>query len=153
MPGRIVFELSDFGLEHFEGAQVIFTPSGPGVKGLRLFAASPVVVTPNVNGAAAVVLESTDGVVPEVWYQVSIKALQPGGQFHHFDILGFKLYVPEGYDGSIDALPGTPLSPQNVLVSLDTPPPSYKGWWLYSPAIGQTMPLDDPLIGELRMVS
>lgn len=55
--------------------------------------------------------------------------------------------------GPIGDLGGPDLSIYSVFVSLNTPPPGYRGWWLYSPADGQTMPLDDPLIGELRMVS
>lgn len=55
--------------------------------------------------------------------------------------------------GKISDLGGPDLSAYHVFVSLNTPPAGYKGWWLYSPAQGQTMPLDDPLIGELRMVS
>lgn len=146
--------LSDFGLQSLVGKSPIitFTASSAGVKGGRLFSTTPIRVTPDAAGAFSVTLEATDGVVPEVWYQVGIEHLQTGGEYTHYDVLGYRLYVPDA-GGQIGSLPGVPLSPQNVLVSLDPPPPGYRGWWLYSPAQGQTMPLDDPLIGELRLVS
>lgn len=149
----VTFTLTDFGLETLAGKspRVIFTPSSAGVKGTQLFPSTPIVVIPAADGTGAVTLAPTDGVVPDVWYTVSIEHLQPGGQYTHYDVLDLKVFVPEGYNGPISGLPGTPLSPYTVLVSLDPPPPGFKGWWLYSPAAGQTMPLDDPRIGDLRM--
>ena len=151
----LTFTLSDFGLASLEPfiPTVRFVGSSAGVKGGRLFTTTPVSATPIGGGAYTVTLEATDGVVPEVWYTVQIEHLQPGGKFSHFDVLNYRIFLPDGYEGPISGLPGVPLSPTNVLVSPDPPPPGYKGWWLYSPAQGQSMPLDDPLIGELRMVS
>lgn len=150
----ITFTLSDFGLASLASKfpTVKFVPSGAGVAGSRLFASTPVTAV-MVGDAGTVTLSATDDVAPTVWYSVQIEHLNPGGEYSHFDILGFRVFVPTGYVGPISGMPGTPLSPSSVLVSLDPPPASYKGWWLYSPATGQTMPLDDPLIGELRMVS
>lgn len=62
-------------------------------------------------------------------------------------------FNPYPTGGKIGDLGGPDLSAYNVFVSLNAPPAGYKGWWLYSPTTGQTMPLDDPLIGELRRVS
>lgn len=151
----ITFTLNDFGLETLTSKSPVvrFIPSGAGVAGTRLFASTPVQAKLNQFGAGSVVLAPTDGVMPNVWYTVQIEHLQPGGQYTHHDILNLRIFVPDDYYGPITGLPGAPLSPQTVLVSLDPPPPGYKGWWLYSPAQGQEMPLDDPLIGELRMVS
>lgn len=150
----ISFTLTDFGLATLtdKSPRVIFTPSSAGVKGTRLLPTTPIVAIPDASGNGTVALESTDGVVPAVWYTVSIEHLQPGGQYTHYDLLEYRLYVPEN-GGPIGSLPGVPLSPTTVLVSLDPPPPGYKGFWLYSPAAGQEMPLDDPLIGELRTVA
>lgn len=150
----VTFTLTDFGLETLtdKSPRVIFTPSSAGVKGAQLFPTTPIVTIPDAAGNGSVTLEATDGVVPTVWYSVSIEHLQPGGEYTHYDVLGYRLFVPE-VGGPIGSLPGAPLSPQSVLVSLDPPPPGYKGWWLYSPAQGQEMPIDDPLIGELRLVS
>lgn len=149
----ITFTLSDFGLASLASKlpTVKFVPSGAGVAGSRLFASTPVTAV-MVGDEGTVTLQATDGVVPIAWYTVQIEHLNPGGEYTHFDLLDFKLFIPEGYDGPISGLPGTPLSPYTVLVSLDEPPAGYKGWWLYSPAAGQTMPLDDPNIGDLRMV-
>lgn len=55
--------------------------------------------------------------------------------------------------GPVGGLDGPDLSVYEVFVSLYAPPAGFRGWWLYSPAQGQAMPLDDPLIGELRKVS
>ncbi|WP_136054365.1 hypothetical protein [Microbacterium sp. K24] len=150
----ITFKLSDFGLASLASTfpKVKFVPSGPGIAGDRLFASTDVLAT-LVGDNGTVTLAPTDGVIPAVWYLVQIEHLQAGGQFSHFDVLGLRVFVPSEYDGPLTGLPGVPLSPNAVLVSLDTPPPGFRGWWLYSPAAGQEMPLDDPLIGELRMVS
>lgn len=150
----VTFTLTDFGLQTLTGKspRVIFTPSSAGVKGARLFPTTPIVVIPDAAGNGTVTLEPTDGVVPTVWYTVSIEHLQPGGEYTHYDVLGYRLYVTD-QGGPIGSMPGVPLSPSSVLVSLDPPPAGYKGWWLHSPAQGQEMPLDDPLIGELRLVS
>lgn len=150
----VTFTLTDFGLDTLtdKSPRVIFTPSSAGVKGAQLFPTTPIVAIPDAAGNGSVTLEATDGVVPTVWYTVSIEHLQPGGEYTHYDVLNYRLFVPE-QGGPIGSLPGAPLSPQSVLVSLDPPPPGYRGWWLYSPAQGQVMPLDDPLIGELRLVS
>lgn len=53
--------------------------------------------------------------------------------------------------GTISDLGGPDLSIYSILVGL-TYPPGYRGWWLYSPAAGEVMPLDDDDIGDLRMV-
>lgn len=57
---------------------------------------------------------------------------------------------PDG--GPVGELGGPDLTTYSILVGL-TYPPGYKGWWLYSPADGEEMPLDDPHIGDLRIVS
>lgn len=147
----VTYTLTDFGLQSLADKEprVIFRASGAGVKVGRLFPSTPIVSIPNTAGEGSVNLEPTDGLVPEVWFEVAIEHLKPGGQYKHFDILGYRLYV-SATGGAIGDMPGAPLSPQTVLVSLDDPPAGYRGWWLYSPAIGQTMPLDDPRIGELR---
>lgn len=148
----ITFTLSDFGLASLASKlpTVRFVPSGAGVAGDRLFSSTPVSAV-MVGDEGTVTLAATDGVVPTVWYTVRIEHLNPGGEYTHYDVLDLRVFVPEGYDGPLSGLPGTPLSPYTVLVSLDPPPPGFKGWWLYSPAAGQTMPLDDPRIGDLRM--
>lgn len=151
----ITFTLSDFGLASLASKfpTVRFIPSQAGIAGDRLFSTTPIEVTPDPAGVGVVELAATDGVVPEVWYTVQIHHLNSGGVPTHFDVLGLRIFIPTDYDGPLTGLPGVPLGPNTVLVSLDPPPPGYKGWWLYSPAAGQEMPLDDPLIGELRMVS
>lgn len=147
--------LSDFELDALVGKfpRIRFVPSGPGVRDSRMLTSTPVEVIPDAAGAWSVTLHATDGVVPDMWFEVLVEHLQPGGEYSHFDRLDLRVYVPEGYDGPLAELPGTPLAPNTVYVSLDPPPPGYKGWWLYSPATGQEMPLDDPLIGELRIVN
>ncbi|MFJ2506337.1 hypothetical protein [Microbacterium sp. NPDC087592] len=150
----ITFTLSDFGLASLASKlpTVKFVPSGAGVAGDRLFSSTPVAAV-MVGDQGTVTLAATDGVAPKAWYTIRIEHLNPGGEYTHFDILGMQIFIPDDYDGPLTGLPGVPLATNTVIVSLDPPPPGYKGWWLYSPAAGQEMPLDDPLIGELRMVS
>ncbi|WP_431863033.1 hypothetical protein [Microbacterium algeriense] len=135
--------LSDFGLDALTPYMPVvrFTPSGAGVKGKRLFAERPVDATVSSNGDFAVLLEPTDGVTPPVWYTVSIEYLNEGGRYTSYDVLGYKLRVPAP-GGAIGELPDVPLSPDTVLVSLDPPPPGYKGWYLNAPGPGN--PPGDP---------
>lgn len=132
--------LSDFGLQSLAAGspRVVFTPSGAGTLGRRLFSSDPVVAYPATDGSFTVDLQPTDGIVPEVWYTVSIEHLKQGGQFTHYDVLGYRLFVPI-IGGELGNLPEAPLSPSTVLVSLDPPPPGYKGWYLNAPG-----PAEDP---------
>ena len=130
--------LSDFGLQSLAqySPTLKFVPSGPGVKGGRLFSSTPVEAVVSSSGSWSVALEPTDGVVPEVWYSVQIEHLGAvTGEPTHFDLLNFRLYVPVG-GGDIGGFPGVPMSPETVLVSLDPPPPGYRGWYLNAPGPG-----------------
>lgn len=139
----VSFTLTDFGLQTLaaKAPRVIFTPSGAGVKGARLFPSTPIVVIPDADGKGLVNLEPTDGVVPVVWYTVSIEHLQSGGQYSHYDVLGYRLYVPVT-GGAIGSMPDAPLSPNTVLVSLAPPPVGHKGWYLN--AAGADQPPGNP---------
>lgn len=130
--------LTDFGLQSLATKQpkVIFTPSGAGTLGASLFASDPIVVYPEPDGSFTVDLQPTDGVAPQVWYTVSIEHLKPGGQFTHYDVLGYKLFVPV-IGGALGDMPDAPLSPSTVLVSLDPPPPGYKGFYLNAAGPGE----------------
>lgn len=139
----ITFTLSDFGLDSLasKSPTVKFVPSGAGVHGTRLFTSTPVLATlTGSNGT--VTLSETDGVVPAVWYTIQIEHLKTGGEYTHFDVVGLRIFVPPGYSGPISELPGLPLSAATVLVSLDPPPPGYKGWYLNAP--GPCLPPGDP---------
>lgn len=127
----VTYTLTDFGLQTLTGKspRVIFTPSGAGVKIEQLFPSTPIVSIPDASGHGVVDLEPTDGVVPSVWFTVSIEHLQPGGQYTHYDVLDYRLFVPYG-GGEIGSLPDAPLSPSTVLVSLDPPPAGYVGFYL-----------------------
>lgn len=150
--------LSDFGLQSLAAfePQLKFTPSGAGVNGVRLFAARPILCPVSADGSFAVLLEPTGGVVPEVWYEVSIEYLNAGGQFTSYDVLGYRLRVPAP-GGAIGDLPDVPLSPETVLVSLSPPPPGFKGWYLNAPGPGRDPgDPDDPAssgTGILEIVS
>lgn len=131
-------ELNDFGLRTLADKEpaVIFTPSGPGTLGRTLFSSDPIVVYPDEDGTFTVDLQPTDGVVPEVWYTVSISHLKAGGRFTHYDVLGYKLFVPIT-GGALGDMPDAPLSPSTVLVSLDPPPAGYKGFYLNAAGPGE----------------
>jgi len=91
------------------------------------------------------------GTVPETWFEIEIIELALGEGYTNRWWWPNKVQVPpEG--GAFKDLPGAPISPEAVWVSLDPPPTGWPGWWLYSPAADQEMPLDDPLIGDLRRV-
>lgn len=140
----ITFTLSDFGLASLASKfpTVRFIPSQAGIAGARLFSTTPIEVTPDPAGVGVVELAATDGVVPEVFYTVHISHLNSGGVPTHFDVLGLRIFVPTGYVGALADLPGVPLSPNSVLVSLDPPPEGYKGFYLNAPGPG--LPPGDP---------
>lgn len=136
-------QLSDFGLQSLAAMSptVIFSPSGSGTLGSRLFSSTPIRVTPAADGTFTVDLQPTDGVVPAAWYTVSIEHLNDGGRYTHYDVLGYKLFVPIS-GGELGDLPDAPLSPATVLVSLDPPPAGYVGWYLNAAGPGE--PPGDP---------
>ncbi len=126
---NVTGKLSDFGLQALKEPRLLFTASEAGVKAGRLFASTPVAANVLSDGTFTVSLEPTDGVTPEVFYTVSVEHLQASGTYTHFDVLGLKIFVPIT-GGVIGDLPGIPLSPYYVLVSLDPPPVGYVGWYL-----------------------
>ena len=130
--------LTDFGLQSLaaKDPRVIFTASSAGTLGRRLFSSDPIIAIPAADGSFTVDLQPTDGIVPEVWYEVSIEHLNASGKFTHYDVLGYKLFVPF-VGGDIGDMPDAPLSPQTVLVSLAPPPAGYVGWYLNAPGPGE----------------
>lgn len=99
-----------------------------------------------------IVVVPTVGTVPASWFEIEIIHLDAAGNFISSWWWAAKVYVPvEG--GTFPTLPGGPLSPDSVWVSLTPPPQGWSGYWLYSPSPDQTMPLNDPEIGMLRSVT
>lgn len=58
-------------------------------------------------------------------------------------------WIYPGTGGVISSLPGSGLSSEDVWVGLTPPPETWQGYWLYQPAAGEEMPLDDYRIGDL----
>src|SRR5690606_33558062 len=125
-----------------------FTPSHGGVKGSKLLTDKPVEATlDQPTGVWTVPLESTDGIVPAgAFYTVSIDQ-----GMHHFDVLELRIYLPEG-TWTLGTLPGAPLQPNYVLVSLSPPPVGYRGWYLNS-GIGDPNNPAESGTGILEIVS
>lgn len=96
-------QLSDFGLGVMgvQVPQIVFTPSGPAVAGTAVFATEPIVVSPSfLTGNFSVDLVPTEGLRPEVWYEVSIRWLPKSGthvdgNWVQHDLLSAKVYVPD----------------------------------------------------------
>lgn len=107
-----------------------------------------------VTGAFTVELVSAPGIKYTPFLRWLLNPHETNTELWAFGYAEWQFWItPYPVGGPIGDLTDVDLTAFNVLVSLDLPPAGYRGWWLYSPAQGQTMPLDDPLIGELRMVS
>lgn len=131
---KVTGALSDFGLQPFPELQprIIFTPSGPGVAGARLFATKPIIVKPAGSGSFTVELAPTANIRPVVWYTVTIEWLDPSGNYISSDALSWELFVPSA-GGELSDLITTPANPSLVWVGPTPPPnpqPGYK--WLNS---------------------
>lgn len=132
-----------------------FRPSQSNVAGNDLVAGVEAKATLNLTtGAFSVVLVSAPGIkyTPFMRWLINPEENDPAKWAFGYAEWRFQI-APYPVGGPIGTLTDVDLTAFNVLVTLDTPPAGYRGWWLYSPAQGQEMPLDDPLIGELRMVS
>lgn len=86
------------------------------------------------TGAFTVWLENAPGVK----YRPRLDWLIPGQQTEPaelrargFDEWPFEFY-PGPFGGPISELLQVDLTPWDVLVQLETPPPSFKGWWLHA---------------------
>lgn len=119
---KVTGALTDFGLQPFPELQprLIFTPSGPGVSGARLFATKPMIVTPAGSGSFTVELQPTANLRPALWYTITIEWLDPAGNYISSDHLSWKLFVPSG-GGELSDLIETPANPSLVWVG-PTPP-------------------------------
>lgn len=134
--------------------QLWFRPEGHDVSGASLLAGVEAQATLDpVTGAFTVQL------VAEPWirYKPVLRWLlnpdEPNMQMWAWGYAEWAWsFNPFPTGGDIGDLGGPDLTTYNVLVGL-TYPPGYRGWWLYSPAEGEEMPLDDPNIGDLRIVS
>lgn len=132
-----------------------FRPQGSSVAGDALVAGVEAKAALNLaTGAFTVQLVSAPGIRYQPFLRWLINPTEQDPDLWAFKYADWQFWVtPYPIGGPIGNLTDVDLTAFNVLVSLDPPPPGYRGWWLYSPATGQVMPLDDPLIGELRMVS
>lgn len=88
--------LTDFNLGSLAALNVrmIFTPSGTGLDGSRVFAARPTTVTPAASGAFSVDLQPTVTMTPARWYTLRIEWAEPGGGYTAADFPDFRIGVP-----------------------------------------------------------
>jgi hypothetical protein len=136
--------LRDFGLASLTALfpEVVFTPSGPALHGDTVFATKPVVVIPAADGSFSVTLSHTTFMQPAQAYRMSVRWLDPAGNYVSVDEFAWDIHVPaEG--GSISALLAAPQNPTTVWVG-PTPPlnPGAGSWWLDASADGTTGPGD-----------
>jgi hypothetical protein len=102
--------------------RIVFTPSGPGMSGVRIFATKKIVEeVPHAEGYFSVDLQVTEDMHPVVYYQVSIEWLDPAGNYVSVDHLDWKLFVPAG-GGIITDLFEKPLNPLMFWVGSSPPP-------------------------------
>ena len=133
--------LTDFGIQPFPTLQprLIFTPSGPAVSDVRLFATRPISVTPLGSGSFTVNLQPTEGVRPAVWYRVTVEWLMPGtGEddgYTSVDDLGWDIFVPSA-GGAIQDLIKAPVNPMLFWVGEDPPPVPVEGQRWLIPSTG-----------------
>lgn len=124
--------LRGFGLESLAAFQpeVVFTPSGPALHGDTVLATRPVVVIPAADGSFSATLSLTTFMQPAQAYRMSVRWLDPAGNYVSVDEFAWDLLVPaEG--GAISALLAAPQNPTTVWVG-PTPPlnPGNGSWWL-----------------------
>ena len=129
--------LTDFGIQPFPTLQprLIFTPSGPAVSDVRLFATRPIIVIPAGSGSFTVDLQPTDGVKPAVFYAVTIEWLDPAGNYVSADFLEWDIYVPSA-GGAIQDLIKAPVNPMLFWVGEDPPPAPTPGQQWLTPSTG-----------------
>lgn len=72
--------------------QIILKPSGAGVSGDVLHFPREIVITPDSDGTWSTTLTATEDLNPLVWYEPSIRWLEPG--YPAIDFPGWKLFVP-----------------------------------------------------------
>lgn len=125
--------LNDFTGQGFPGLQprIVFTPSGPGLSGTRIYATKRIVEeVPHSAGYFSVDLQVTEDMRPVVYYQVSIEWLDSGGNYVSVDNIDWKLFVPVG-GGLITDLLDAPLNPLLFWVDATPPPNPQPGqYWL-----------------------
>jgi hypothetical protein len=124
--------LQDFGLESLNAykPEIIFTPSGAASARNSLFASRPIKVIPASNGSFTVTLANTTILRPEVWYNISIRWLDPLAGYQAADFPQWRVRVP-GAGGLLGDLIEAQPSSQETWIG-DYPPnnPAPYLWWI-----------------------
>jgi hypothetical protein len=112
---------------------MIFTPSSAGVFRPRIFTARPVRITPNASGSFTVDLAATTLLRPDVWYELTIRWLDPLAGYTSTDFPGWKIRVPEEGGNIADLVDANPTS-YSSYIGADDPAkfvqPGEATWWI-----------------------
>jgi hypothetical protein len=125
--------LTDYGFNPLQGLmpRVVFTGSQAARSSTRLFSTRPIVVTPAANGAFSVNIATTVGLIPDTWYTVSIRWLDPNDPSGTgLDVLLGRIRVPIEGGNLGDLFDGG--APSGLIWIGITPPPEGFGysWWI-----------------------
>lgn len=124
--------LQDFGLASLSAykPQIIFTPSQAASTRNSIFASRPIVVEPSTSGTFTVTLANTTILRPEVWYQITIRWLDPLAGYQSADFPQWKVRVP-GDGGNLGELIETNPSALETWIGPNPPsdPVPYL-WWI-----------------------
>ena len=127
----VSYTLSDMGLASLAAysPRLVFTPSGPAVKGSILFASRPIGSTPNTFGEGTVTLSSTETMIPETWYTLTITWLDSAGNYISKDFPDWKIRVPAA-DGDLSDMIDAPAPGYLIWFGPEPPinPSEYTGW-------------------------
>lgn len=114
--------LQDFGLASLSAykPQIIFTPSQAASTRNSIFASRPIPVEPSTAGTFTVTLANTTILRPEVWYQITIRWLDPLAGYQSADFPQWKVRVPSN-GGNLGELIETDPSAQETWIGPQPP--------------------------------
>ncbi|QOT16473.1 hypothetical protein [Paenarthrobacter sp. YJN-5] len=147
--------LTEVNFGHLVGKapEIIFTLNAPNAKPGVMIPTEPVSVAPAGDGSFTANLQSTEDMMDDAWYTVSIKWLDSPGKYVKADWPDWQLRVPLG-GGTFSDLFGRP--PKNSLmfyVSLSAPTNVPQGsWWLEDDPADPDNPLNTGNLHQLRKV-
>jgi len=152
---NVTGNLTDVGGGHLVGKypEIHFTLNGPHAKAGVMLPTQPLTVQPASDGSFTAPLQSTEDMLDDAWYNVSIQWLDSAGNYVKADFPDWNLQVPTG-GGSFSDLFGRP--PKNtamIYVSLSAPDnPRKWTFWLKDDPTNTANPLNTGNLYQWRNV-
>lgn len=133
--------------------EIHFTLNAPNAKSGVMLPTEPLTVAPATDGSFTANLQSTEDMMDDAFYTVSIQWLDAAGNYVKADFPQWKIRVPLGGGAFSDLFGSPPKNSAMIYVSLSPPTNAPNGaWWLEDDPTDPDNPLNTGNLHQLRKV-